>query len=161
MEQSARQAEPSQENQDEHEKVHCPGSAEWCQAPETDWEEALDSASGIPVPGEAPPQTSATQYGPEAPEAGTYPVSQMADSAESETVQKEQEAATERVQLAVPLETWADAPETRSGTAYPESPEAGHGAGPQVFAPSTRAPVPDGSSGSLTSPPTEPSIPAG
>lgn len=114
--QSARQAEPSQEKPAEHSKVQSPGDAEKFQFPETDWEEALDSAWGIPVPGAVPPQASSTQYGPEGPEAGTYPDSQEADSEERVTAPNEQDAVAERVPRSAGLETGADCPETRSGT---------------------------------------------
>lgn len=88
--------------------MHCPGTAEKCQVPETDCEIAVEVA----LDGTVDPQTSATQESPE----GTYPESQAGVSETSERVPKEQENVPETAPLETAFETVADPPLESSGT---------------------------------------------
>lgn len=153
----ARQADPSQEYPSEHSNVHCHGVAERCQFPLTDCEVALEAAFA----GTDDQHTSATQDGSEPVPSGTYQESQTAFVQEIEIFENEQVAVVRRTPLSVAFSTSVEDQEGSAGTSYHETSPDSQGAGPPVSAPSTRAHVPLGSSGSRMSPPTDPSIQAG
>ncbi len=155
--QEARQTFPSQVYHATQAKVHCPAVAEWCQFQATAWEVAVDAA----LAGTVDPQMSATQTGSVPVLSATNPASHTADIPEIVILENEQVAVALRTPSPVHFSTVADSQDARPGTSYQETSALSHGAGPQVSAPSTSAHVPLGSSGSRTSPPTDPSIHAG
>lgn len=101
------------------------------------------------------------QAGSDSPISGTKPSLHEIPPKEIETFPKEQYAVEESVPLSVALVTSANSPDARSGTGYDEISVAAHHGGAQVLAQSTRAPVPDASSGSLINHPTDQSNQAG
>lgn len=111
--------------------------------------------------GTVEPQTSATHEGSVPTLLATYPSSQTAEAAEIDILENEQVAVALTTPSPVAFSTVADSQDARPGTSYQETSALSHGAGPQVSAPSTKAHVPLGSSGSRMSPPTDPSIQAG
>ena len=153
----ARHAFPSQSYPATQANVHCPAVAEWCQVQVTAWEVAVEAA----FVGTVEPQTSATQVGSEPVLSATKPASHAADVPVIVILEDEQVAVARRTPSPVHFSTVADSQDARPGTSYQETSAPSHGAGPHVSAPSTRAHVPLGSSGSRTSPPTDPSIHAG
>lgn len=150
----ARHEDPFHEWPAAHAKVHCPGVSEKCQAHETVWEVAVDTA----LLGTDDWQTSATH---EWPAAGTKPESQEAVSEEIDTLPKEHEAVAERVPFAIALETSEERHESSTGTVYPKMSAPSQEGSAQTGMPFTKAHDADGLEWSFTNPGTEPSDVAG